>query len=185
MPSYFRSSSFIRALVSPNPVYKLGGVVENILRSQNYIRNHGRKRNPNEIKGHKDSNATTQNVLQNALLNKKPIINKKYDVKASEEVFEIATIGMYTRTAPTRHGLPNTFENTGHFTDPSSSDGYPFDQVHLENDRCVVHEALHSTREKKSRRDKSGDLRGQATGPPRPIHLFGNVRSKCSRACLA
>ncbi|GFU31609.1 hypothetical protein TNCV_1235031 [Trichonephila clavipes] len=25
-------------------------------------------------------------------------------------------------------------------------------------------------------RDKSGNLGGQATGPPGPIHLFGNVR---------
>ncbi|GFX93901.1 hypothetical protein TNCV_3412641 [Trichonephila clavipes] len=138
--------------VSLNAVYKLGGVVENIVRSQNYIGKHGRKRNPNEIKRHKDSNATTQNVLQNALLNKKPIINKKYDVKASEEVFEIATIGMYARTAPTRHGLPNIFENTRHFTDPSSSDGYPCDLVHFGNDRRVVHEALHSTPEKKIQR---------------------------------
>ncbi|GFX95674.1 uncharacterized protein TNCV_4886001 [Trichonephila clavipes] len=29
--------------VSPNAVYKLGGVVENIVRSQNYIGKHGRK----------------------------------------------------------------------------------------------------------------------------------------------
>ncbi|GFU47962.1 hypothetical protein TNCV_4967561 [Trichonephila clavipes] len=93
---------------------------------------------------------------------------------------------MYARTASTRHGLPNIFETTGHFTDPSSSDGYPCDQVHFGNDRRVVHEALHSTPEKKqSGWDKSGDLGGEATGPPRPIHLFGNVRSKCSRACLA
>ncbi|GFX39438.1 hypothetical protein TNCV_2668001 [Trichonephila clavipes] len=149
-PTHSKVWNFQLAWVSPNPVYKLGGVVENIVRSQNYIGKHGRKRNPNEIKRHKDSNATTQNALQNALLNKKkPIINKKYDVKASDEVFEIATIGMYARTAPTRHGLPNIFENTGHFTDPSSSDGYPCDQVHFGNDRRVVHETLHSTPEKK------------------------------------
>ncbi|GFT17558.1 hypothetical protein TNCV_4807941 [Trichonephila clavipes] len=92
---------------------------------------------------------------------------------------------MYARTAPTRHGLPNIFENTVHFTDPSSSDGYPCDQVHFGNDKRVVHEALHSTPEKKYRGDKSGDLGGQATGPLRPIHLFGNVRSKGSRTCLA
>ncbi|GFV27284.1 hypothetical protein TNCV_105971 [Trichonephila clavipes] len=83
---------------------------------------------------------------------------------------------MYARTASKRHGLPNIFENTGHFTDPSSSDGYPRNQVHFGNDRRVVHGALHSTPEKKkSRGDKSGDLGGQVTGPPRPIHLFGNV----------
>ncbi|GFV00537.1 hypothetical protein TNCV_3645151 [Trichonephila clavipes] len=34
----------------PNVVYKLGGEVENILRSHNYIGNHERKRNPNEIR---------------------------------------------------------------------------------------------------------------------------------------
>ncbi|GFY32446.1 uncharacterized protein TNCV_3559541 [Trichonephila clavipes] len=33
----------IASRVSPNTVYKLGGVVENIVRSQNYIGNHGRK----------------------------------------------------------------------------------------------------------------------------------------------
>ncbi|GFW43732.1 hypothetical protein TNCV_4770811 [Trichonephila clavipes] len=42
---------------------KLVGEVENILRSHNYIGNHERKRNPNEIKRPKDSEATTQNVV--------------------------------------------------------------------------------------------------------------------------
>ncbi|GFV03799.1 hypothetical protein TNCV_1877471 [Trichonephila clavipes] len=35
--------------VSSNAVYKLGGEVENITRSNNYKGKHGRKRNPNEI----------------------------------------------------------------------------------------------------------------------------------------
>ncbi|GFS52657.1 hypothetical protein TNCV_45401 [Trichonephila clavipes] len=41
--------------VSPNVMYKLGGEVDNILRSHNYIGKHEWKRNPNEIKRHKDS----------------------------------------------------------------------------------------------------------------------------------
>ncbi|GFV01799.1 hypothetical protein TNCV_2550531 [Trichonephila clavipes] len=75
---------------------------------------------------------------------------------------------MYARTASRRHGLPNIFENTGHFTDPSSSDGYPRNQVHFGNDRRVVHGALHSTPEKKSRGDKSGDLGRPSDGATTP-----------------
>ncbi|GFS93301.1 retrovirus-related Pol polyprotein from transposon TNT 1-94 [Trichonephila clavipes] len=49
--------------VSPNAIYKLGGNVENILRSHNYIGKHGRKSNPNEIKRHKDLKALIKNVV--------------------------------------------------------------------------------------------------------------------------
>ena len=49
--------------MSPNAVYKLGGELENIVRSHNYIGKHGRKRKPNEIKRHKECKATTQNAV--------------------------------------------------------------------------------------------------------------------------
>ncbi|GFX03530.1 histone-lysine N-methyltransferase SETMAR-like [Trichonephila clavipes] len=41
---------------------------------------------------------------------------------ASEKMFEIAAIGMYARTTPTRHGLVDMFENTGRFTDRAAMD---------------------------------------------------------------
>ncbi|GFY05205.1 hypothetical protein TNCV_2206511 [Trichonephila clavipes] len=56
----------------------------------------------------------------------------------SQEVFEVTTIGMYARTTPTRHGLADMFENTGHFTDRSSSDGHSCHQVHFIIDRRVI-----------------------------------------------
>ncbi|GFU69551.1 hypothetical protein TNCV_1351111 [Trichonephila clavipes] len=79
---------------------------------------------------------------------------------------------MYARTAPTRHGLPKIFENIGHFTDPSSSDGYPCDQVHFETTGVSYTRPFIAPQRKTSRGDKSGDLGGQVMGPPRPIHLF-------------
>ncbi|GFT59979.1 hypothetical protein TNCV_4179961 [Trichonephila clavipes] len=51
--------------------------------------------------------------------------------------FEIAAIGMYACTTPTRHGLADMFENTGCFTDRSSNDGYSCNQVHFRIDGRV------------------------------------------------
>ena len=65
--------------MSPNAVYILGGEVENIVRSHNYIEKHGRKRNPNEIKIHKDSKVTTQNAgMKEFLFSYKCKINDSY-----------------------------------------------------------------------------------------------------------
>ncbi|GFV75090.1 hypothetical protein TNCV_3189431 [Trichonephila clavipes] len=84
--------------VSSNVVYKLGGEVENILRSHNYIEKQGRKRNPKEeMKRRKD---------------------------ASPEVFQIAAIDMYGHRTQTRHRFVDMFENTECFTDRNSRDGY-------------------------------------------------------------
>ncbi|GFU01027.1 hypothetical protein TNCV_1816471 [Trichonephila clavipes] len=80
-------------------------------KSYNYIGKHGRKCNPNEVKRHKET---------------------------SQEVFEIAAIGMYTRMIPTRYGLADIFENTGCFTDRCGSDGYSCHQFHFRIDEYVV-----------------------------------------------
>ncbi|GFU41447.1 hypothetical protein TNCV_4585961 [Trichonephila clavipes] len=45
---------------------------------------------------------------------------------------------MYARTTSTRHGVEDMFENTGSFTDRSSSVGYSCHQVHFRIDRRVV-----------------------------------------------
>lgn len=50
-----------------------------------------------------------------------------------------------------------------------SSEGYLGHQMHVGS---VVHKDLHAIPEKKSGGDKSADLVCQATGTPRPIHLF-------------
>lgn len=47
--------------MSPNAEYKLGGEVDDIVRYHNYTGKHGG--NPNVIKRHKVSKATTQNAV--------------------------------------------------------------------------------------------------------------------------
>ncbi|GFW43731.1 hypothetical protein TNCV_4770801 [Trichonephila clavipes] len=47
------------------------------------------------------------------------------------KLYEIAAIGLYARMALTRHGLADLFQNTGRFTNRSSSDGYSRHQVHF------------------------------------------------------
>ena len=49
--------------VAPYALYKLGGEVDNIIGSHNYLENHGQKRNSNEIKRLKESKATIRNVV--------------------------------------------------------------------------------------------------------------------------
>ncbi|GFU90700.1 hypothetical protein TNCV_3089861 [Trichonephila clavipes] len=61
-----------------------------------------------------------------------------YDIKQSQEVFEIAGIGIYAHTTPTRHGLADMLKNTRCFTNCCSSDGYSCHQVHFKIDGCAV-----------------------------------------------
>ena len=49
--------------LSPIDVHKFGREVENIARSHNRTGKYERKRNPNEIKRHKDSKTSTKNVV--------------------------------------------------------------------------------------------------------------------------
>ncbi|GFW39716.1 hypothetical protein TNCV_3188871 [Trichonephila clavipes] len=65
-------------------------------------------------------------------------MNKKYDIKASQKVFDITVIGMYARTTPTGHGLADMFENTGCLKDHSSSYECSSHQVHFHIDVHVV-----------------------------------------------
>lgn len=44
-------------------------------------------------------------------------IIKKYDVKPSQDMFEISTIGKYAGLTTTLHGVADMFENTERFTD--------------------------------------------------------------------
>ncbi|GFX23462.1 hypothetical protein TNCV_3769381 [Trichonephila clavipes] len=45
---------------------------------------------------------------------------------------------MYASTTLTRHGLTDTFENSGNFTNRNNSDGYSCHQVHFKIDGHVV-----------------------------------------------
>ncbi|GFS75043.1 putative DD34D transposase [Trichonephila clavipes] len=48
-------------------VYKLGGEVENILKSHNYVGKHGWKRNPDEIKRHKTGQTLNSDIYSRQL----------------------------------------------------------------------------------------------------------------------
>ena len=61
----------------------------------------------------------------------KSIINKKYFVKASQDVFEIATFGIYACTALTQHGFADMFENTRRFMDRSDSNVHSCPMVNI------------------------------------------------------
>ncbi|GFW53640.1 hypothetical protein TNCV_4815411 [Trichonephila clavipes] len=177
---------------SPNTVYKLRGEAENNLRSHNYIGKHGRKRSTNEIKRHKDSKATTQNAVQNALLHKETTINEKYDIKASQVVFEITAIGIHIiKHLYVRHRRDidcRTRSKILAFTDCRSGVGYLCHQVHFRIDRRVVYKALHGTPEKKKnpeevnqriwetdRRDHhTQSICLEISGPNGPVHISHN-----------
>ncbi|GFX23257.1 hypothetical protein TNCV_4560391 [Trichonephila clavipes] len=80
--------------VSPNAVYNFGREVKDILKSYNYIGNHGWKRNPNKIKRHKDN---------------------------PQEVFESPEIRLFAHTTWTE-GQVRKYRVF--FTDRNSRDGY-------------------------------------------------------------
>ena len=76
-------------------------------------------------------------------------------------MFEIAIIGTYARTPPTRHGLADTFEKTRRFINCSCRDGYSLQKVNFRIDGRVIQKGLDGTQVKKiSTGDKSGDLVG-------------------------
>ncbi|GFS88535.1 hypothetical protein TNCV_1461641 [Trichonephila clavipes] len=54
------------------------------------------------------------------------------------DVFEIPAIGMHARTTSMQRELAHMLENTRHFTDHSSNDGYSCHQVHFKIDGCVI-----------------------------------------------
>ncbi|GFT80728.1 hypothetical protein TNCV_1539711 [Trichonephila clavipes] len=63
----------------------------------------------------------------------------------SNEVFEIAAICMYVRATPKRHGLVEMFENTGCFTDRSSSDGYSYHYIQFRFGGQVVNRGFQTS----------------------------------------
>ncbi|GFU31629.1 hypothetical protein TNCV_3282861 [Trichonephila clavipes] len=52
-------------------------------------------------------------------------------MKASQEVCEVAAIGMYESTTSTRLRLTDMLQNTGCFTGRSSSNGYSYHRYHF------------------------------------------------------
>lgn len=103
-----------------------------------------------------------------------------YDWQASQEVFEIASIGMDAHNTATWHVLANTFDVTLCFADCSHSDGDSYHQVHLRNYGHVIHNVLQGTREKIIKMRYIRWSGGNGTGPQSLIHLFLNVCSKWS-----
>ena len=57
-------------------------------------------------------------------------------MKTSQELFEIAGIGIHACTTLIRHGLADMFKNTGRFTDHSNCNGYSCHQVCFRIHRC-------------------------------------------------
>ncbi|KAJ4428074.1 hypothetical protein ANN_24088 [Periplaneta americana] len=62
--------------------------------------------------------------------------------------------------------------NTWHDRNGISSDSNSSDEVFLCFHNGFIHQLLHMPPEEETRHVRSGDLGGQATGPPRPIHRF-------------
>ncbi|GFU15852.1 hypothetical protein NPIL_133381 [Nephila pilipes] len=86
---------------------------------------------------------------------------------------EIEHNDMHICMTPTRHRLKNSYKDTWHLMNLSSSDGDSMYQIHIR-----IHNALHDTPEKATKRNKLENLGVHARVSPCSVKWFPNVCSK-------